>query len=643
VSHQHRYISLIFVVICLATTAFTPVYSANSFTNSESSALVSPPAAFGKITPEQGGVNIPSNGIVLRWEASATANVTYQYCIRRNNKCPGPKWISVGTRTFASIQNLSSNVTYYWQVRAVDNANPNNITYADGGNLFQSASWSFTTISNPNLPGDFSKITPLDDPLSNLDVNNLALTWGPSTLASEYQYCFDRIDNNFCDKSWVSVGTALTVTINNLAYNTVYFWQVRAVNSAGPVEADYGDWFSFKTKIPPPAYFEKLGPSNLATDEPANPSLEWSASLGAVSYEYCIDESNDSVCDTSWVSTGASTSAIPTGLEYGKVYYWQVKAVNPTGSLEANGGTWWGFATINTPGSFTKINPVNGVANLSLHPWLYWSTSTDVDHYEYCINTESPACPGDLWTSISLNTFVNLPTLAYDSLYYWQVRAVNGAIIVYPEDSGWWSFSTLKSPPTVDGSDLAFSTDEDVALNDQLVANSAYASLAFNITSNPSSGEIILQSGGSFTYTPDTNYNGQDSFQFMVSDGHNPPAGPFTAALTINPVNDPPVLAPIPDQVVLTGQPLTFTVSATDGDLPYDILTYSIVETLPAGATFNGNTGVFTWTPVWSPVHAAPYILTVQAHDLDVPPVNVQTTVKITVLPRMIFMPTIIK
>ncbi len=63
--------------------------------------------------------------------------------------------------------------------------------------------------------------------------------------------------------------------------------------------------------------------------------------------------------------------------------------------------------------------------------------------------------------------------------------------------------------------------------------------------------------------------------------------------------NNPPVLAPIGNKSVTAGQPLQFTISATDPDS--DSLTYS-ASNLPAGASFNASGAAFSWTPTASQV-----------------------------------------
>ena len=74
-------------------------------------------------------------------------------------------------------------------------------------------------------------------------------------------------------------------------------------------------------------------------------TLRWGASSNASSYEYCVDTVNNNACDGTWVSVGVATSVAPSGLLSARTYYWQVRAVNASGTTNANGGTWWRFAT----------------------------------------------------------------------------------------------------------------------------------------------------------------------------------------------------------------------------------------------------------------------------------------------------------
>ena len=96
-----------------------------------------------------------------------------------------------------------------------------------------------------------------------------------------------------------------------------------------------------------PGAFEKSGPINDVQDLSLNPTISWIPSGDATSYEYCYS-STAGPC-TQWHSVGANTSVSLSGLAPNYTYYWQVRAVNAGGSVEADDGTWWSFTTVAAP------------------------------------------------------------------------------------------------------------------------------------------------------------------------------------------------------------------------------------------------------------------------------------------------------
>lgn len=555
------------------------------------SSITAAPDPFGKQLPINGAVSQPTSNLTLQWGASSP-NVTYQYCLRLNKAaCPPPKWIKVGSNTSITLHSLTPNNTYYWQVRAVDASN--NSTEADNKTW-----WQFTTIQNPSLPGAFNKLIPPDGQ-TDVPVNSLALTWTTSSLSTSYEYCYDTLNNNFCDTSWKNV-SGLSASASGLSYDTTYYWQVRAVNANGNVEADLGTWFDFHTQIAPPQAFTKLSPTNASPDKmPVNLTLQWSPSAGASEYYYCVDTTSHPVNDAGcggigWVlNTSAESNHL--GLSYNTTYYWQVYAKNGQGTLQSDNGAWWSFTTIaSSPSSFTKISPIDKAIDQLLPPRLYWWTpSNPLSTYQYCIDTAID-CPSGSWTDIAKNAPIPITApLNHNTTYYWQVRASSGGGTVYANNA-WWSFTTLMAPPT--SSDQSFSTDENTPLSASMTAESNYGKY-FELYGNSPAGSLDFHSDGSFTYTPDAYFSGTITFQFVVSDGHNSPVGPYTVTITVNPVNNPPTLSPIPDQVVENGKQVTFRDLGTDPDLPYgDHLTYSIDEALPSGAAIDPETGLFNWS-----------------------------------------------
>src|SRR5881394_719202 len=60
------------------------------------------------------------------------------------------------------------------------------------------------------------------------------------------------------------------------------------------------------------------------------------------------------------------------------------------------------------------------------------------------------------------------------------------------------------------------------------------------LVSQPTHGNLTLNSNGSFSYIPAANYNGPDSFTYKANDGQAD-SGIATVSITITGVNDAPV------------------------------------------------------------------------------------------------------
>ncbi len=98
------------------------------------------------------------------------------------------------------------------------------------------------------MPTAFGKSRPADGaPGQTL---SLGLEWAGSTNATDYLLCVDTIDNGACDGAWTGSNGATAARLGGLDALTTYFWQVRAVNASGQVDADGGQWWSFTTDQP---------------------------------------------------------------------------------------------------------------------------------------------------------------------------------------------------------------------------------------------------------------------------------------------------------------------------------------------------------------------------------------------------------
>ncbi|MCI0393414.1 MAG: tandem-95 repeat protein [Chloroflexi bacterium] len=128
-------------------------------------------------------------------------------------------------------------------------------------------------------------------------------------------------------------------------------------------------------------------------------------------------------------------------------------------------------------------------------------------------------------------------------------------------------------------------TDEDTAVVVSVMDNDLDVdgdTLTVTAVTAPAHGVALLNPGNSITYTPDANFNGNDSFVYTISDG-NGGSDTATVTVTVNPVNDAPVAT---DDGATTNQGTAVTVDvlANDSDVDGDTLSVSAVSLPGNGA-----------------------------------------------------------
>jgi hypothetical protein len=105
--------------------------------------------------------------------------------------------------------------------------------------------------------------------------------------------------------------------------------------------------------------------------------------------------------------------------------------------------------------------------------------------------------------------------------------------------------SEQPQPPVA--SSLSLTTAEETPVSNKLSATSPQGdALTFELAFPPQHGDVQIDSAtGQFTYAPERDYTGEDSFAFSARAG-NLASQPQYVRITLTPVNDPPVLAAIP-------------------------------------------------------------------------------------------------
>jgi hypothetical protein len=160
----------------------------------------------------------------------------------------------------------------------------------------------------------------------------------------------------------------------------------------------------------------------------------------------------------------------------------------------------------------------------------------------------------------------------------------------------------------------ALSTNEDVAITLQK------ANFTISDEDNPLTDVTLkVQAGTNYTYvgntvTPAANFSGQLTVNVIASD-LSKDSQPFQAIITVNPVNDPPVVTSSPDLNATAGNLYAYIFSATDVDDA--TLTKSVVQK-PDWLAFSPSTGVLTGTPQAADKGQALVILRVSDGKADV-------------------------
>ncbi|MCU0915393.1 MAG: tandem-95 repeat protein [Planctomycetes bacterium] len=144
--------------------------------------------------------------------------------------------------------------------------------------------------------------------------------------------------------------------------------------------------------------------------------------------------------------------------------------------------------------------------------------------------------------------------------------------------------------------------------------------LVYSVVSGLPQGAVFVPRTGLFLWTPGYEQAGEYVVRFVVVDAGGL-KDEMDVTLRVANVNRAPVLA-TGSHTVLLGRPSSFTLQGGDPDAG-TVLTFRGLD-LPAGASVDPNTGVFSWTP--GPGQAGEYLVTFEASDGEA------TTQKVIVL-----------
>jgi large repetitive protein len=177
------------------------------------------------------------------------------------------------------------------------------------------------------------------------------------------------------------------------------------------------------------------------------------------------------------------------------------------------------------------------------------------------------------------------------------IRAINDAPVAVADTYSTDEDTTLN----VSGeSGNVLDNDSDVEISAALEGDGDVVGLTADLVTDVSDGTLVLASNGTFTYTPDADFNGTDSFTYRAFDGTETDTAygnTVTVTLTVKPQNDAPVAI---DGTASTNEDIAVGIdlgpSTADVETSDANLTYAIAVG-PAHGALTGSGPNRTYTP----------------------------------------------
>jgi len=263
------------------------------------------------ISPPDSAIGLPTI-VTIRWNAVPGAA---KYVLQVAVDSPFTQLLisdSGITGTVRDVQGLAAFTRYFWRVRALD---------AGGGGQFSEPHWFRTLLVAPGAPIQHAPLSGVSGMLPAL-----TLRWRTERLSDRYQLQL-AMDSPF--DSTIYDNTSITDTqwtVTQLRYSTRHFWRVRGWNSEGP--GDFSPVWSFITVVAPPAVPELVAPASASDQQPPFVTFVWKGAPNATGYH--LQVSLDAPFATTVVNDSAlaDTTRRVGPLDYRRIYYWRVRAMN---------------------------------------------------------------------------------------------------------------------------------------------------------------------------------------------------------------------------------------------------------------------------------------------------------------------------
>ena len=355
----------------------------------------------------------------------------------------------VETSLFTPSVPLIEDVTYYWQVQAIDNV---------GGSRWSGRS-SFRINSNNTAPEEFALLNPIEGQQTGLRPQ---FYWSQSAdidLNDTVRYVL-HYGSSIQDLVTVEVGESLSYTVTgDLADNTTYVWQVTARDRDGAIyTTDFAN-FNVNQMNDGPTIVDLITPDSVQVLS-LTPEMYWTMAID-------IDPGDQLHYELQWWGEGVvfdsllldtNNVILPRELQDNAEYTWQVLAYDDfDGISHSQQATFWTDLFPEAPVAFALLEPADNTTGLSTTPSFLWEVSHDpdpMDWVSYTIQVADDSSFSELildivglyHNGVTLEAQTQLET---DSEYWWRVIATDSDGLTTESEMLKFTVGTVAVDPSV--------------------------------------------------------------------------------------------------------------------------------------------------------------------------------------------------
>lgn len=361
------------------------------------------------VSPVAGANQLPKD-ISFSW-SSVTNATEYLLIIDGNSTFTQSPLVFSTTNTNRQVTNFNLASTWYWKVIAISG---NDTSLASDVNDF-------------TIRGRILQTPPvLQSPVNGAGSvsTNATFTWGATSLGVLFYQLELSKDTGFTQIVAVRTTPTSSLTVSNLAFDSVYYWRVRTFGAEDTSE--FTPYFGFRVEQEPQLLGQpvNISPTNGALNTPLLVSLVWSQVANANGYEVQIDTLSNFLTATT-LTGGVSARLNVNALAWGKTHYWRVRAFGFGSS----------FGRFSVPTAF-KVRPATPDApvlrspsnNATVNPTqvdLDWDTVNNGKSFVVQWTNEGDFLGFNVWTdTVNVSNYI-LRSLDSSSIYRWRVQALN--------------------------------------------------------------------------------------------------------------------------------------------------------------------------------------------------------------------------